>query len=867
MCLHADKLTLKSGVGVALKELLLALLLACPAGAQPISEGRPAAVPHPGQQPFAVLGADDGLPPGGPIAITQDKAGFIWMGTEGGLVRYNRGQCRRWTAEQGLPSAYVGVLFPDAEDGIWIGTQRGLVRFREGRFEPALLGKAASMTPANQITQDAQGRIWLLTLQGMFRQQDGLAFAPVSGYQDEVSGVLTAGLKSGAMYLALPNGIRAHNPDGTQQTWGEAEGLPPGMPTLLVEDVLGRLWAGSGRTLVMKESGSPRFIDRSSLLPGSLSPNSTPFLDRDGSIWIPTQNGALHIAGGQTESLDVAGGLPFRWVRTLFRDREGTLWVLGPTIARLLGGGRVRNYSLVKGAPGEMVWSITRDRAGTLLVGTDDGATRLEAEGLVRIPGTEGRRIKAMAVDGRGTLWMVSTIGPALWLRAGQTRAEKPPLGALGTSVNSVWEDSQGQLWLGHARQGLLRWNPERQLLEPEVGPDFVQSKALGAFLIREDAQQRLGGGSTAGLLVGSAAGRWQLFTDKDGLRPHTVRGMAFLPDGTAWLHYQEPQGLTRVRLDGERLTVLEHRTTRDGLGTDLNYGVQVDRRGKVWVSTDQGLYQLDSGLHLGRHDGMIDEDCSIHALFLEEGRIWVGTSGGLVRYDTGEADAPPPPPRAHVLQVQFGGRVLDPPFAALDAVPYRDNTVELRVAAPTYQNELDLRFQVRLVGLEDGWRDSESRVLRYPALPGQSYRFEVRAAQGGGAFGPVAALDFVIRPPWWKTGWCYALEALLGLGLVYGLLRLRVAALAKSRAALAAQVKEQTAELLTRNGELSEALAHVHQLSGLLPICASCKMIRDDQGAWTPLESYISGHSEADFTHGICPNCIKTQFPDFTEG
>jgi ligand-binding sensor domain-containing protein len=852
---------------MVLKGVLWGLLLACGLGARTgLQGGRPPAVPYPGQRPFVVLGPDDGLPPGGPIAIAQDRAGFIWMGTEGGLVRYNRGQCRRWTPEQGLPSAYIGAILPDAEEGLWLGTQKGLIRFREGRFEAARLGDSLSQGAANQVTRDAQGRICLMTAQGLFRQQEGLRFSRIFGPMDEASGAFSAGRRSGALYLALATGLRALQADGTVQTWGEADGLPPGMPTLVVEDGLGRLWAGSGRTLVMKEPGGTRFQDQSSRLPGSLSPNSTPFVDGDGSLWLPTQNGALHLDGARMERLDREGGLPFQWVRSLFRDREGTLWVLGPTVARLQGGGRVWNYALTKGAPGEMVWSITRHPGGTLLVGTDDGAARLQAEGLVRIPGTEGRRIKAMAVDGQGTLWMVSTIGPALWLRAGRSRAEQPPLGELGLSLNSITRDSAGEVWLGHARRGLLRWDPKAGKLGAEAGPALLLPQGFGAFLIREDPRKRLWVGTTAGLLVRTAPDRWRLFSDREGLRPHTVRGMAFLPDGSAWLHYQEPQGLTRVRLDGDNLTVLEHRTTRTGLRTDLNYAVQVDGRGRVWVSTDQGLDQLDSGLHFGRNEGMIDEDCSIHALLVEEGRIWVGTSGGLVRVDTSPSDAPLPPPRAQVIQAQFGGRVLDPPLASRIEAPFGENTVVLKIAAPTYLNERDLRFQVRLVGLEDAWRNIEHRAPRYPALPGRSYRFEVRAAQGGGDFGPAAGLDFVIHPPWWKTGWCLTLEALAAVGLILGILRLRVASLARSRAALAAQVKAQTEELRARNEELSTALTHVHQLSGLLPICANCKKIRDDRGEWTPLESYITQHSEADFTHGICPTCIRTQYPDFQQ-
>lgn len=830
--------------------------------ASPLSAQTPAG-PNPGRRPFAVVGPDDGVPSGGVISLTQDLEGFIWMGTEHGLIRYNRGQCRQWSTADGLPSAFVGTMVPAPDGGLWLGTQGGLVRFKDGRFEPAQLGSEASRTPTNQMAMDRQGRLWVMNAQGMFRQKEGLEFAPLPWNIDENTGTLVAGRTSGAMYLALEHGLRAYHADGTIQYWGAAEGLRAGVPTLVVEDGAGRLWVGSARTLLLKEARDNRFRDQSSLLPASLSPNSTPFLDTDGSVWLPTQNGALHINGNQTERLDANGGLPFRWVRSIFRDREGTLWVLGPAVARLLGGGRVLNYTLSKGSTGEIVWAVIRDRKGKLLVGTDDGAATMEPDGLTRIPGTEGRRIKAMAVDRSGTLWMVSTIGPALWLRAGQSRAETMDFGELGSSLNSVKEDSQGQLWLGHSRQGLLRWDPKARKLLQEVGPKFIQTKSLGAFGIHEDAAGRLWVGTTAGLLVRDTNSNWRLYTDKDGLRPNTVRGLAFLPDGSAWVHYQEPQGLTRVRLEGERFTVVEHRTSNHGLRTDLVYGIQVDSRGQVWTSTDQGLNRLEPKLHIGSHEGMTSEDCSIHALLVEEGQIWIGTAGGLVGYNplVGEREASPP--IAHLILASFGGRAVEPPFAPIYTVPFHENTALFKVATPTYVDEQDLRFQVRMAGLGEDWRDVEGRVVRYPGLNGGRYRFEVRAAHGTGPFGPVTALDFVVHPPWWKTWWCFSLEILAGAALVFGFIRLRVAALAQSKIELESLVAQRTEELRSRNEELSAALTHVKQLSGLLPICASCKMIRDDQGSWTQLERYISQHSEADFTHGICPNCAKVLYPE----
>lgn len=826
--------------------------------------GLPAAAQAGGRRPFALLGPDEGLPSGAIISLAQDRDGFLWLGSENGLLRYEGGQCRQWTPEDGLPSAYIQRILPDPQGGIWVATLRGLVHFQGGRFEPVTLGDPPGQVTSTLIALDRQGRLWAANRLGLFRQEeDRLRLRRLSWTVVGPPTFLALGQRSGAMYLADASGLTAFQSDGSTRSWNHADGLPREGVSLLVEDGRGRLWTGSGRHLKVLAPGESAFRDASARLPGTLSVNGVPFCDPDGSVWLPTQAGALHLDGDRTEVLDAAVGLPFRWVRAVFRDREGSLWVLGPALARLQGGGRVRNFTLSHGAFGEVVWYITPAPDGGILVATDDGAARMGPEGLVPIPGTEGRRIKGLALDAGGTLWMVTTIGPTLWLRPGQRQVEVAPLGEWGTSVNTVFKDREGRIWLGSTRHGVLRWDPAARRLVEAAGPSLAGLPALGAYAFSEDGQGRLWVGSTAGLLLRGPEGRWRLFTEKDGLQPYTVYGAAFLPDGSAWLNYQEPQGLTRVRLEGDRLKVLEHRTRGQGLRSNLIYAVQVDRRGQTWLTTDQGLDRLEPPLHVGRHEGMASEDCAILSLLTENGKVWVGTAGGLVRYDAEAPVTPLPPPQAHILQLEAGPRRLDPPVPALAPLPAREGTLVFRFAAPSYASEQDLRFQVRLLGLEDAWRDTESRAVRYPALPAGHYRFEVRAALGDGPFGPPQAIDFDVRPPWWQTWWARALGGLALLGAMYGAFRIRLAALARSKAELEAQVAARTAELQARNAELSEALGNVKQLSGLLPICASCKKIRDDKGYWNQLEHYISQHTEADFSHGICPDCARDLFPE----
>ncbi|WP_257304044.1 ligand-binding sensor domain-containing protein [Geothrix campi] len=811
-------------------------------------------------RPFAVLGPAQGLPSGAITALTQDAEGFLWVGTESGLLRYEGGHSRRWTREDGLPSGFIHRVVPAREGGVWAATLRGLVRLREGRIEPARLGTLPGTPPVDALALDHRGRLWAMTHEGLFVQEEGLQFRFRAPRPAGLNVTLAAGAR-GAMHLGTKAGLTTFLADGSRKDWGPAQGLPADGVSMVVEDGAGRIWVGSSRSLAVKSPDAPRFKDQSGRLGASLSPNSVPFLDADGSIWLPTQVGAVHLSGDRTERVDASGGLPFRWVRTVFRDREGTLWILGTALAQLQGGGRVWNHSLAAGTSGEVVWSIIRNPGGEILAATDDGAMRVTPTAVLRIPGTEGQRIKNLALDRAGTLWMVSTIGPTLWLRPGRHQAEVAPLGDFGFAVNSVMEDSRGQVWLSHVRYGILRWDPAlRRLIQDVKAPG---TGTLGVFRIREDARGRLWAATTAGLYVREVGGSWRLFTEKQGLLSFGLYGMAFLPDGSAWVHYQEPQGLTRIRVEGDRLTVLDQRTKGQGLHSNQIYAVEVDDRGQTWATTDQGLDRLDPPLHIGEQDGMVSEDCAIQALLAEKGRIWVGTAAGLVRYEAGDSGTPLPSVRAHILQFAYGTRQLEPPYGPLPPVANREATVSFRVAAPTYQDERQTRFQVRLVGLENAWREVDSPVVRYTTLPGGHYRFEVRTAVRDGAFGPVTSLDFQVLPPWWRTWWALGLGGLAFLGAGLVILRLRVAALARSKADLEALVAKRTEELQSRNAALSTALGQVKQLSGLLPICASCKKIRDDKGYWNQLEHYISAHSDVDFTHGICPDCSEALYPE----
>ena len=816
-------------------------------------------------RPFVVLGPDQGIPNGGITSLAQDTDGFIWLGTGTGLLRYEGGRCSQLTRNEGLPSNYVDRLVAAPDGGLWVSTPMGLARVKKGRIELARFEALASPPLLNAMAIDGAGRLWVATNRGLFVQHENQDFRLHPNTPSGQVLSLAAG-RAGAMHVGSDHGLFTFHADGSIGSWNADHGLPRTGATLVGEDGAGRLWICSGRELVMKEPGpAEKFKDQSRLLKAAVTPYGVFFRDQDGSLWLPTREGTLRLDGLTGTVLDASVGLPMRWVRNVFRDREGGLWILGAALARLQGNGRVWNHPLFPGPSGGIVWSMCRDRQGNLLAGTDDGAVRVNDSGVHRIAGTEGRRVKSLAVDRTGRLWMVGTLGPTLWLDPGHAQAKVAPLGDLGTGLNTVMTDASGRVWLGHGRLGLLRWDASRQRLVQEVGPEGSPSGTLGVFRIREDSTGRLWAASSLGLHIRERSGVWRLYTEKDGIQPFGLYGMAFLPDGSAWIHSREPQGLMRIRLDGKQIKVLEQRRAGQGLRSDLVYAVEVDPQGHTWASTDQGFDCLDTRVHVGRLEGMVSEDCDLLALLAEQDRVWVGTSAGLVRFETGEAESPLPAPVPHILHLLKGEHRLNAPFDALRAVGPKETSLAFRVAVPSYRHDGQVRIQVRLLGLEETWRDLDAPLARYQSLPGGTYRFETRAAQPDGGYGPIAHLSFEVLPRWWRTWWALSLWGLGAAGLVLLIVRIRVASLAQSKAALETLVAQRTEELRHRNVDLTDALGRVKQLSGLLPICACCKKIRDDKGYWNQLEHYISDHSEVDFSHGICPDCVESVFPGRT--
>ena len=192
-------------------------------------------------------------------------------------------------------------------------------------------------------------------------------------------------------------------------------------------------------------------------------------------------------------------------------------------------------------------------------------------------------------------------------------------------------------------------------------------------------------------------------------------------------------------------------------------------------------------------------------------------------------------------------------------------NDLEFHYAGLSYATPERVRFKYKLEGYDRDWVDAnDRRVAYYTNIPPGNYRFQVIACNNDGIWNETGtAIDLRLAPHFYQAWWFYIISALLIVLLAVALYCRRIAMLKQAEESKLQHLREREHELAHR---VEEAVAKIKVLSGLLPICASCKNIRDDSGYWNQMEAYIAKHSHAEFSHGICPDCAKKLYPDFAD-
>jgi diguanylate cyclase (GGDEF)-like protein len=775
----------------------------------------------PGAYTFRSYGPDQGLLNQAVTGLSQDRDGFIFAATEDGLFRYDGRRFERFGTADGLRSDSIIAIYREPGGRMWVMNAKGALAWSGTGPDPAI---KAAILPELRIESMAASRAGYLvvsTSAGLFEGPPSQLVA-IQGLPKTDAGAVWIA-PDGREVLATVEGKLYQRRDGGAWT---AHALPAGYKNelihTLIKDARGRIWIRGRRALLRLDTIDSPVEDLSEQLPGASVTKGQLVADPLGRVWVPTNLGLVRFDEQGTTLLSEHQGLPTQWVTSLLFDHEGSLWIASEGVHRLQGRLQWTAHTRRQKLPSDTVWSVFRSRDGVLWAGTNRGMAHATAKEWVVLPGTEERSLYAFAEDAAGNLWAggnnAKQASNALLMRpAGATEFKSIPLSQLDgpSTVNTMAFGPDGALYLGMQAHGLQRIARDGAIYKgaPVALPNFDPKEQINQVL--PDAKGRLWVAGMGGLAYFDGT-VWRRFGKADGLREIQVEDLAIDPSGDLLVSYWNIHGLTRFKLNDKGVAGATQIDTPAALVKDNIYSLGFDRAGALWLGTAQGVKRFKDG-HLdqfGRGEGLPSEDAAANAFWGDaNGDVWIGMATGLAHYHANAALPAPPPPVTRVLWLQDGsGKVLAAP--APD-VAWNQRTLTFHFAVLGYTNETKIRSQVRLVGFEDTWRDTDVREARYTGLPPGTFRFETRAAQGQGAFGPVSMREVTILAPWWLTRWAL-LGYLAGAAvLVFLFLRWRLGRLHSRNAELEALVRART-DALQQANEALQVQSMIDPLTGL---------------------------------------------------
>jgi signal transduction histidine kinase/ligand-binding sensor domain-containing protein/CheY-like chemotaxis protein len=782
---------------------------------------------------FKFYGEDEGLHNLVVQVVLQDRAGFLWVGTQNGLFRYDGNHFTSFTKAEGLPGARIESLHESSDGTLFVGTHAGLARRVGNRFESIPLGVAKSVLGREGIASDRKGFLYIATERGLAMgtpTNTGWTFRlipPPPGHPAEEpeesvyvdsSGIVWSGCGLEALCKLADYGGGNKRLDDTI-----GDGLPIGPWEAIIEDLHHDIWVRSEHQLAVHSSVTHRFELRAGV-PPSTNTYPTLALDPQGHLLVPTKQGLTRETDDGLEIVGAENGLTTNDISAVEHDREGSIWLglLGSGLARWLGYNEWQSWNDHDGLTRESVWSFARDTSGRLWVGTQGGLNYAEEKGgrvswhPQPVPGLEMTRALAAGTD--GTLWIAGGYRGGLrqWNpKTGKARAFDAAQGLGNESVVHVAVDAGGTVWAA-TNQGLFR----------SAGKDrFEQVQPIGTrpeegfSMVAPDRHGRIWASGDFGL-ARYAGGQWSRYTTKDGLKDNTVWQVVEDPDGSIWIGYHDADGLTHLSFpDGANARPkVEHFTTANGLQSDKLLFLGFDAAGRLWVGTDRGAdVRSPAGWrHYGRSDGLIWDDCNGNAFLADASGVWIGTSRGLSRFRPSSAPVSGVPPAVVFTSVKIGGKEVDP-AAALE-VPYGQNTLQVQFAALTFIQESAVMFRYRLTNGAGSWLETPQRELTYPTLTPGQYTLEViaRNAQGAWSAEP-ARLSFQVMTPWWLSWWFRFASVMLALFLGRMMWQRRTYRLEAERQRLETAVTQRTRELFLEKQRVVEEKARTEQENAIV--------------------------------------------------
>ena len=780
--------------------------------------------------PFHNLSVDDGLIQSQAICMAQDNTGNLWVGTLGGLSRYDGRNFTNYTVRNGLPGNTVWALAVDNNNDIWIGGQTCLSQFDGKNFKRY---NRPHTTPAPNSTQQVQiqnDTTWWRTQGDLYLISKGeINIFPTPGPQGFVSCILA---EKTALWIAKESVV--YNEHGnkvdTFRFTLPTDSKPPNVSAIF-RDKQNNLWIGTN-------GGLYKLVNRQLLPylllsePGAMPPVIQSITqDGDGALWIGTNAGVIKAGGGTIQSYNKHNGLSDNIIFSVLTDKEGNIWMAsdGQGIFRF-SGTQFAGLDETMGLPSAQIMALADNSRDSLFLGTYDAGLYIFKDGKVSplsFPSSPVPAIITLCYAHNSKLW-IGTRGRGLWSYDHNVFRQyvTPERNFPSNFINDLYEDPEKRMWIAFNKGVMLYEHDSFKTVDINnmSAQSFLAIGADSVLIATENGLLLYNAGSVIPFKTNTAI--------DSSVQCFTMQGR------NLWAGSSD-NGVIRYNLDTHSVLAINK---SNGLRSDFIYNIIADNDGNIWVGTGFGIHCIKIGANdepivsfYGKAQGITGMESNMNAVVkLPDGSIWFGTTNGALHYQPHSAIVSSAPSSIILQSVKLAGEsVMDHSYYDSSdnwygipyhlQLPFKKNNISFTFQAITLSGAQQVVYRYRMDGLDAPWSDwSPTNSVSYSALPPGMYTLHVQCQGANGQSAPELTYEFEIITPYQKTRWfrlavlaACILSGILMQYIVNSRKQRRLRLLAKLRAEEQAKIRLRTAEDF--HDEIGNKLTRINVLTNVL--------------------------------------------------
>lgn len=754
---------------------------------------------------------EDGLVQSSVYSMFQDKDGYMWIGTEGGISKFDGINFINLTTKDGLPDNYIRCMIQDKSGDIWFGTFAGGISRYDGKnFTTYDTSNGLCNNQVYTICEDKNGNIWVGTDQGASRY-DGKNFVTYSqknGLKKEFVRIIYKDSKGNLWFgYGGPGGGITRYDGKNFSNFSYNEGIPCDKVLTIFEDKSGTIWLGTYEGIV-KFDGN-KFIDFSKIKSIPKAMVSSIVQDKNGVLWFGTyENGLIKYENEKVYIYGSENGLSSNSVQTMYEGKRGDLWIgmYNGGIARY-SAERYSFYTSKDGLLNESIYAVNEYPKGVLWIGTyGGGLVKIENNKLITYTSKNGLPddfISSMMTSRNNSLWIGTMHGISNYVN-GHFRNYSTVDGLADNLVFCVHEDESGIIWIA-TNNGISRF--DGRTFNNLTEKDGLINNIV--YTILEDSFGNLWFGTADGLSKYDGK-NFTNFNITNGLINNTV--FSLCEDNLGYIWVGTTGGVSIY--NGTQFSNFNNET---GL-SDNNCNFLLMDKGYLYIGTNKGINKLDLNSYRKGNfnikvytakDGLPSSECTTGGGFKDSnGILWFGTIKGVIQYNPKNVPKYFAPP-IFISQMKVMDKSV--PFLKKFDLKYFQNYIRFEYHSLIFGSPEDVEYKYKLDGSDQEWHLTNDRSITYSSLKPGEYKFRVIAKNKDGIWSTKeASVSFIIHPPFYETAWFRISMIIIALLSTYSIYLVKTRQVKRRNLELAMMVKERTKELEQEKNKSEELLQNI---------------------------------------------------------